>query len=416
MTGTAPMRVLVLVQGSLGERRTGPEIRGLEMARAFGERHEVTIAAAVPSERAIDGFRVVPSRRRTLMRELRRHDAVVGPSLPPYTFLAGRECVRVADLYDPGELEMATIGGWRGRRHASQQRASRRLQLRWADVVLGANERQLELIERDLDEESRDSPPRLFTVPMGLPPAPPAAAGSPLRERFDAIGPGDPVVLWWGNAWRWLDAEGAVEAIAILAERRSDIRLVITAGRPPNASTDPLNVTEEVRAVASARGLLGRHVFFLDEWVPYEDRHHYLADADLGISLHADTPEAALAARARYMDCVWASLPLVLAEGDEVAARLGRAGAAVLVPPRDPGSAAAAIDGLLADRRRIEAAREACRAISAEYAWPALLEPMVECVERIRKSPLPPGDWARAARQSTGYYARRAVDRGLMLD
>jgi glycosyltransferase involved in cell wall biosynthesis len=201
----------------------------------------------------------------------------------------------------------------------------------------------------------------------------------------------------------------------MLAERRPDIRLVITAGRPPNAATDPLNVTEEVRAAARERGLLGRNVFFLDEWVPFEDRHHYLADADIGICLHGDTPEAALAARARYMDCVWASLPLVLAAGDEVADRLAGAGAASLVPPRDPHAAAAAIEALIADPGRLDGARAACRAVAAEFAWPAVLAPLVECLAEMRSADHTVGDLVAAAGHSTGYYARRAVDRGLML-
>ena len=310
---------------------------------------------------------------------------------------------------------MATVGGWRGRRHVAQQLASRRLQLRWADVVLAANERQMEGIERDLQGIGRAAPPRSLTVPMGLPPAPPAPEGHPLRDRFTAIGPEDPVLLWWGTVWRWLDAESAVEAVGILAERRPEVRLVVTAGRPPNSATDSLNVTEEVRAAAARRGLLDRNVFFLDEWVPFEDRHHYLADADLGICLHGETPEAALAARARYMDCVWASLPLVLARGDEVADRLAAAGAATLVPPRDPQATAAAIEALLADRDRVVAARRACGEVAAEFAWPALLEPLVECLEGMRSAGHTVGDLFAAAGDSTGYYARRAVDRGLLL-
>src|SRR5262249_27099638 len=154
----------------------------------------------------------------------------------------------------------------------------RRLQLRWSDAVICANQRQRQEILTELNEVRRTTPPPLLTIPMGLPPEPPAPSGRPIRDHFDAIGPDDPVVLWWGSAWRWLDAHTAVEAIKILAARRKNLRLVITAGRPANSATDPLNVTEEVRELARRRGLLDRHVFFLDEWVPFEQRHRYLAD------------------------------------------------------------------------------------------------------------------------------------------
>ena len=183
--------------------------------------------------------------------------------------------------------------------------------------------------------------PDVLTVPMGLPAAPAPAAGNPLRDHFGAIGRDDPLVLWWGSVWRWLDAGTVVEAVGRLASHRPDIRFVITAGRPSNAATDPLNVTEEVRDQARRSGLLDRNVFFLDEWIPFAERDRFLADADVGITLHADTPEASIAARSRYMDCVWAALPTVLAAGDETADHLAAAGAAVLVPPRDPAATAA---------------------------------------------------------------------------
>ncbi len=413
MSARGAQRALVLVQGSLGERLTGPEIRGWETVRALGTELEVTAAAHVEAETTREGVRVVPAQRRTILRELREHDAIVGPSLPPYALLAGRNCLRVADLYDPGEVEMATLGGWRGRRGVRQQRAARRLQVRWADVLVAANERQMEALRADIEACGRTGQVPALNVPMGLPAAPPAARGHALRDRFEAIGADDPVVLWWGSVWRWLDAHTAVEAVEILARRHPDIRLVITAGRPPNAATDPLNVTEEVRAFARDRGLLGRNVLFLDEWVPYEQRHLYLADADLGITLHADDAEAALAARARYMDCIWASLPLVLAEGDEVGERLGDAGAATLVAPRDPAATAAAIESLIGDPARLAAARAASARVAAQYHWPNLLAPLVQAVHETPPSPQPPAHLARASAEAGRYYLGRAIDRGL---
>src|SRR5439155_902947 len=89
--------------------------------------------------------------------------------------------------------------------------------------------------------------------PMGLPAPPPPAAGHALRERFPAIGPDDPLVLWWGSVWRWLDAHTVVEAIGRLAAGpRPDVRLVITAGRPANAATDAPNVPADACATLAA--------------------------------------------------------------------------------------------------------------------------------------------------------------------
>ena len=382
-----PLRVLVLIQGRLGERIVGPEIRGWEIVRAFGERHQVTAAADVQAPSVRDGVPIVPRTRSRVVAEARRHDVVVAPLLPPYLLplLALTRCVRVADMYDPVDLEFDTLEeGWRTRRLMRQQRSLRRMQLRSADLVLSANERQAARARADLAQGvRRDGGPALLKVPMGLPDPPEPSTGHPLRDRFPEIADDDPVVLWWGSVWRWLDAGTAVLAIEKLAERRPNVRFVITAGKPAEPGVAGFNAAEEVRELARSRGLLERNVFFLDEWVPYDERDRYIADADVGLTLHAAGPEAALAARARYMDYAWASLPSVLAHGDEVADQFAAAGAARLVPPRDPEATAAALDALLSDESTLAEARAGCRAIADEFRWSSLLAPLVAQVEAL---------------------------------
>lgn len=407
------MRVLVLIQGELGERPAGPEIRGWEIARAFAARHDVTAAADVPAPDRREGIDVIPRSRRAILAAVASHDAVVGPVLPPYALLAAGErgCIRVADLYDPVDLELGTLDDRRSRRLAARQRAGRRLHLRWSDVVLCANENQRTRTRADLGALRLAREPQLLTVPMGLAEPPPPPAGQPLRERFASIGADDPVILWWGNAWRWLDAPTAIEAVGRLARTRPNVRFVITAGRPRNAATEVLDATAAARDRAAALGLLDRNVFFLDEWVDFNRRQDYLGEADVGIALHSGTAEAPLAARARYMDYLWASLPSVLAAGDEMGAAFGAAGAARLVPAGDAIATAAQLDALLGDRAALLRAQHACRELARKFRWPSLLEPLVAAVEATRP-PAPSSLRALGVARDAGrYYAGRAVDR-----
>jgi glycosyltransferase involved in cell wall biosynthesis len=403
------MRVLVLIQGALGDRLTGPEIRGWEIVRAFAGRHDVTAIAEVSAPTVRDGVPVLPRTRRSVWQAVRRHDVVIGPVLPPYalTAISRRRCLRVADLYDPVELELGTLGA--RSRAVAQQLAARRLHLRWSDVVLCANQAQLARTRHDvLDTSDPARPPEVMVVPMGLPEPPPRGEGHPLRELFPAIGADDPVVIWWGSVWRWLDASTPIRAVEQLVRTRPNLRLVITAGKPANAATDPLNATEQARNLAVELGLLDRNVFFVDEWVPFDDRHLWLRDADIGITMHAATAEATLAARARYMDYVWAGLPSLLAEGDEVAARLGELGAADLVPPQDVEATATALDRMLSEDGRLEAARSACVVAAQELRWERALEPLVARLEAMER---PTGFPLATAREAGGYYTRRTMDR-----
>jgi glycosyltransferase involved in cell wall biosynthesis len=410
-----------MVPGPLERHITGPSIRSWETAKAFqAAGHRVTAAAHVGAPLLRDGIRVVPASRRRVIGELARHDVIHGPLLPPYAMalLGVRRCLSMADLYDPGELERGAVSGPAMRRAAARHLLARRIHLSWADVVLSANERQAERTRRELEQIARhDGGPRLLTVPMGVHDPPPASDRRPLREHFPAIGPSDPVVLWWGNIWRWLDGESAIEAIALLARRRPDVRLVVTAGSPADRGTDPMNATDEARELARRRGLLDRHVFFLDHWIPYEERHHYLGEADVGLTLHGDAAEASLAARFRYMDYLWTGLPCVLSAGDEGGEQLAAAGAARLVPPHDPAATAAALEELLGDPRRLLAARRGCAALAERYRWSRVLAPVVACAEEMAPGPRSAGRLARAAGEAGRYYAavtgHALLDRGI---
>jgi hypothetical protein len=407
-------RVLVIIQGEPGDKPAGPEIRGWEIAKAFATQHEVTVIADVAGEQTREGIRLVPRTRRRLIREALRHDVVVGPLLPPFLLLAvaARRQVRVADLYDPVDLELSTLGdNWRVRRLTVQRRKLRQLQLRSADVVVCANEPQRERAVADLAGVRRsDGGPRLTLAGMGLSEPPEPVDAHPLREKFDAIGADDPLVLWWGSVWRWLDAGTAIRAIERLAERRPDVRFVITVGPPPNELTATLNAAEEARVLARERGLEGKHVFFLEEWVPYAQRDRYLRDADVGLTLHASADESPLAARARYMDYIWAGLPSVLARGDVVADQMAAAGAAKLVEPGDVEATADALDALLGDDAARAAASAAALELAGDLRWPALLAPLVTSVGELAVEGGSLGRGFTVAGQAAGFYARRAVN------
>lgn len=411
-----PLRILVLVNGRIGPQMSGPEIRGWEIARELARDHTVTAATSNPVEATEDGVRILPASRRRLLSEAASYDVVIGPSLPPYllALLRKRGTTIVTDQYDPVDLELATLGDARGvARAVETQVAHRRLQLRFADVVLCAGQRQRERLENELHAVGRSSSnaPSLAVLPMGIAEPPAPADGHPLRDRF-GLSADDFVVFWWGNVWRWFDAETAVRAVARAAETEPRIKLVVTASRPPEEARRRMLAADSVTELAESLGVLGRHVFLLDEWVPFTERGAYLQDADAGISLHRGSPEADLAARARYMDYLWAGVPCVLADGDEVAHEFGEAGFSPIVPPGDVAAVEAALLVLARDPDNLRAAREAGRALAERYRWSTLvagLRPQIEAaVQAAPSDGKRPGAPIPAV---AGYYRRRAADR-----
>ena len=284
------------------------------------------------------------------------------------------------------------------------------MQLRHADLVLCAGERQRLELRQALGGAGRTLDP--VVIPFGIAPAPPRSGRRPLREQFPQIGAGDTVVIWWGSLWRWLDAETAIRAFAELAGSRPDLKLVVTAGRHPGKEVDRFDATEEMRELARSLGVLDRTVLFLDTWIRYEERHDYLREADLGLTLHRNAEEARLAARARYMDYLSAELPCILGRGDETAEEFGRAGFAQLVEEPEPGELAAALLELADDPAALQAARDAGARLAGEHSWEAVGTRLRETVATaIGGERSQPRASAAILSGAAGYYARELAAR-----
>src|SRR5262249_6002484 len=267
--------------------------------------------------------------------------------------------------------------------HLDLIRAHDSLQLQFADIVLCAVEAQRRLMAAQIDDLAGvgGRRPILRVVPFGIDNnPPPPRTRSPIRERFASIARDDTVVLWWGNVWRWFDAATALHAFAEVSRDDPQAKLVLTGGRPPRSEASKMDETEAARELARSLGLLDNSVFFLDDWIPHADRHEYLQEADLGLTLHRDTPEKEVAARGRYMDYLWARLPCVLGRGDELADRFAEGGFASTVEPGDVTGAVAALRRLIRDPEARSSAGEAAGPLIETFRWSAAVAPLAEAI------------------------------------
>jgi glycosyltransferase involved in cell wall biosynthesis len=326
----------------------------------------------------------------------------------------------VLDLYNPIVIEVLEAVATRS------PRAQRRIQgligartlaqCAVADLVLCASERQRDLwiggmalhglIE--LEAYRRDPSLRSLVevVPFGIPAEPPQPSGV-VRGAFPAIGEGEPVLIWGGGIWGWLDPATPIRAL----KRLEDAHLVFMGiGRPMLANTGQAAFARRAVELAEAEGLAGRRVHFNEGWVPYAERGAWLADADIGVSAHLDHLEARFSFRTRILDYLWAGLPVVTtggdALGDLVAARgLGRA-----VEPGDVDAFAAACRVLLDDAGAREDARARIAELRPELRWSEVARPLVEWCGRI--SELPPRRPRRDVlrRAARAQYTRALVE------
>jgi glycosyltransferase involved in cell wall biosynthesis len=391
--------VLVIASDTIGERMAGSGIRYWNFARVLGAQQPVTLAA--PNEillEAPSGVTCVsysaPSedeRGAILARLIEDHQVVVAQHLP-YLFadpdlLASRYLV--LDLYAPWvleKLEYSRIDPERGEPNRKDDVTILSRLLALGDVFLCASERQrdywlgaltvagrLELGHIQADPELRNL---IDVVPFGLPGEMPVKTGNGPREAFGAIGPNDPVLIWNGGLWNWLDPLTAIRATGILVSQgHRNVRLVFMGTRSPGAQVAEMNIVNDAVALARELDLLDINVFF-NEWVPYDDRHNWLLQSDIALSLHYPTVEARFSFRTRLLDTLWCGVPTVATTGDVLADLVRQEGIGLTVPPGDAVAVAGAIEQLL-DREVGQHVRSRIATVADQYTWERVARPLL---------------------------------------
>ena len=201
------------------------------------------------------------------------------------------------------------------------------------------------------------------------------------------IGVDDKVVLWGGGVYNWFDPLTLLRAMARLTVRLPNVRLYFLGLKHPNPHVGEMSMAVQTRALADELQLTGTHVFFNEDWVPYEDRQNYLLESDVGVSTHFDHIETAFSFRTRILDYFWAGLPVVSTSGDALSDMIEAAGAGIAVPPNDVGALEDALFDLLSDEQTRSACAMASAKLADELTWSRALEPLLEFCRSPRRAP-----------------------------
>lgn len=390
--------IAVVAAEAISSRMAGPAIRAWEIARVLTRIGNVALVAP-KVELSATGVSAHTLGTPEARRALRRARVVVGQGFN----LRLMEIVRlsgalVVDAYDPLSIELlehfrfAPADGW----EQAKVEAIQRILLARGDFFLCASERQRAfwlgalLHQGRLTQAAYALDPSLRSlidvVPFGIPDDPPQGRGPGLRALFPGIGPDDPVLLWNGGIWNWLDPVTAIRGVAEAVRTRPDLRLVFLGTRLPRSDARPSRAAEAALEAATELGLLNRHVFFHPEWVPYEERASLLLDATAGICLHLDTPEAALSFRTRLLDCLWTGLPILCSAGDFFADLVETHDLGRVVPSSAPEAVARAMLDLASPQAQ-QRCRSAMARVAGRFAWSQTTQPLARFCERAMVTP-----------------------------
>jgi glycosyltransferase involved in cell wall biosynthesis len=381
----------------------GPAIRAWQIAEALSREHDVTLVTDAEATATSPHFAVRRVDDAGVAEIEAWCDVFVfqGFFAHSHPRLLQSDKVLVADVYDPLHLEQLEEAktqprtGWIQTVHVAN--AVLNEQLLRGDFFVCASERQRDFWLGQLAALGRVNPavytddPTLRSlidvVPFGLPDEPPTKGRQVLKGVVPGIGLDDEVVLWGGGIWNWFDPLSLVRAVDKLRHRRPRVRLYFLGTRHPNPEVGDLAMAQAARAMADELGLTGSHVFFNDGWVPYEDRHEYLLEADLGVSTHLDHVETAFAFRTRVLDYLWASLPVVLTAGDALADLVEQRDLGLTVPAGDVVALEHALFSALDDADHRRHWKSNLAAVAPEYAWSRVLEPLLAFCRNPRRAP-----------------------------
>lgn len=391
--------LLVITHESVGEKMAGPGIRYWEISRALGSHGvKVTLATPLPSTRTAEGVEVrqfLWEDPKALEDLIASHQVVLsnGPVLARVVHILGHpiEKPTIVDIYYSPEIEQMMLNLTMDREISVLDAAARddlHVYLHQGDFFICATEKQYDFWSGALLAAGRLNSltvGRDYTidhflriVPMGFPEDPPARGQPALKGVVPGIGESDKIIYWGGGIWDWTDPITLLEAFKVVLRERQDVRLVFgTLHHYEKKIVPHMSVADRMLDFIDREGWRDRYVFFLD-WVPYDQRGSYLLEVDIGLSLTLKTIENRYAARARLMDYLWAGLPCVISEGDEIAEVLRRIGLAKIVSPGDITSVAEAILSILDGQRSESKGYQHIADLARDLTWSAVVKPLLE--------------------------------------
>ncbi len=355
------MKVTVHTPDVVGERMAGPGIRAWHLAEELGKHFPTRLVASRQ-----DGTQNDPDAL---------HDADVLIGQPARGFRRTRRGQRmVYDLFDPVLLELREMYGkkpsMRQRVHLQAEQWRIKRALADGDLLMVAWSKQ-----RELYEQARAP---IIEVPFGVE----SCQLSVVSSRQPTTENRQPLVVWGGGTWEWLDPRTAVDAVIAVNNAGVSCKLLFLGRSRPSR-----HVVER-RREDRLDALLRHGAPYVEanaEWVPYRERLSWLRRSKIAIMLHRPTAEAAYSIRTRLFDAIAAEVPIITTEEGFAAELVAAEGLGMVVPSGNSGAVADAIIRLLRDDALFARCVSNLARIRPRFAWDAVTRPLIDTLIQWQK-------------------------------
>ena len=385
-------KVLVISGDLVNRRMGGTAIRYWEFARQLSQEHNVTLA--IPNETDI-GPRSYPIVRYSLgllAKLFRENDVIIAQRIEPLLLplLLKLQKPTVIDMYSPYPIEsLAWLAGrdiGLRKLFSDTELSMAKLQLQAGDFFLCATERQRDFwigalvtlgrITPSYYDQDENLEGLINVVPFGLPPNKPQHTKQVLKGVDKRVQTTDKLLIWNGGLWSWLDPLTLIKAMSEIAKMRDDVKLFFMGGKNPNPNLFAMTMYDSAVQLSQDLGLYDRQIIFNDGWIPYEERQNYLLEADIGVSMHRQHVETRLSFRTRILDCMWASLPVVVSGGDTVSTLVADNGLGLVVAPGDVQHVVQALLELLDSPHKRAECKANLEKTAQRFTWQNVTAPL----------------------------------------
>ena len=389
------MKILLITLEPIGAQMAGPAIRSVELGKQLAKQFAITLFSPYRTDNppTFAGCHLeLGLKKSDLIKLANQQDILIIQAnvLKQYPQLSKLKKYLVVDLYDPFLFNIHL-------QYANQPPAIASASFRLmhkllekhmlaADFSICASERQrdywigrfcaLGRINPTLHNFDPSLRKLLDVVPFGVPERPPVNHGQGPRKLFPQIKAQDPLLLWAGGLWDWLDPLTVIKAVGQLKTQIPNIRLVFMGRVSPNPQVQIMSMSSQAEDLSKQLGLLNKNVFFAPNWVSYNERADFLLDATIGVSAHFDLPETRYSFRTRLLDYFWAGLPIITTGGDELATIIENNNAGFAVNYQDVDGWVKTISNLLNDRALISKCQQGSTLLAKHFSWVQSVKPL----------------------------------------
>lgn len=395
------MKILLLSDDIIGKNMAGPGIRVWEMAVSFSKEKDFKVGIACPDFSQLD---IKDYPKLTIFKySLQKEDELIdfasqfdvfilsGYILHKFPRLINLNKFIIADLYIPFILENLFVYDVKKFKledrqliHNKDLRVLLNLLLN-SHHFLCANERQKDLYTGILTATNKINPyllqfdknlSKIFTlIPYGIRKEKKKKDTKVLRGIIPGIKESDVIIIWGGVISNWFDPLILIEAMEEVIKINPKFKLFFLSTKHPNPLLMKFPKAKEVEKLASSKKLLNKFIFLNKSWIPYDKRHNYFLESDIGVSTHLEHLETRFSFRTRVLDYIYFNLPIICSKGDFFESYIQKNSIGITVSPSNKEELKKAIL-LLGEKKLRENIKKNIKRVEKEFYWDNLLTPL----------------------------------------